>query len=380
MVRLLLLVTLTGLFLAGMGGPAMAQEMGPETAELFQYHRGQDVFFMLMLVAFLMLFIKRYEWGVCLATLLVLAVSWPLYLIVHTGLMGGTLDIEAVILAVFASITLVIAIGVFLGHVPTPAYLIAAVLFVPAYMLNEWFIFEFLDGVMDAGGSILVHLFAAFWGWGVILSVRNSQVLDAPMNTTVHSVSFVWLAAMLLLVLWPSFVTALLPPDQVIPGMINAFMALLASSLTAYLTFLALRRKVDPLVYTYALLAGGVAIGATVDLVGPVTAWIIGALAGVLSVLSFLYVHDWLRRTTGVLDTMGVNNLHGIPGIFGGLSAIVVAGAGISQAIAVVGAMIIALATGLVTGLVLRTFGRPTPVLDDAESFPMEDARRLQQA
>src|SRR5699024_3394106 len=52
-----------------------------QTGELFQFHRGQDVFFMLMLVAFLMMFIRRYEWGVALATLLVFATSFPLYIL-----------------------------------------------------------------------------------------------------------------------------------------------------------------------------------------------------------------------------------------------------------------------------------------------------------
>lgn len=373
--RLATITTLITVFLLTLGAPGMAQDVGGDTAQLFQYHRGQDVFFMLMLVAFLMLFIKRFEWAVCLATLLVLAVSWPLYLLVHVWVFDGSIDMEAVILGAFASITLVIAIGVFLGHIGTPQYLVAGVLFVPFYVLNEWFMFEFLDGVLDAGGSILVHIFAAFFGWGVILAVRNREVLSRPMKTTVHSVSFVWLAAMLLLVLWPSFVSALVPPEEVIPSMVNAFMALLASTLTTYLTLLWLRRTIDPLVFTYAMLAGGVSIGATVNLVGPGTAWVIGALAGVISALSFLFVHDWLQAKTGALDTMGVNNLHGIPGIFGGLSALVVAGAPIDQVFAVVGAIVIALVGGLVTGVVLRLFGRPALMLDDAESFPMEEAR-----
>src|SRR5699024_1639193 len=88
---------------------ASAEGVEEGTAQLFQFHRGQDVAFMLMLVAFLMMFIRRYEWGVALATLLVLATSWPLYVLIHTELLGNPLDIEAVILGLFASITLVIA-------------------------------------------------------------------------------------------------------------------------------------------------------------------------------------------------------------------------------------------------------------------------------
>lgn len=362
-------------FCFGQASGAFAAGIDRQASELFQYHRGQDVFFMLMLVAFLMLFIKRYEWGVALATLLVLAVSWPLYLFVHTEIMGEPLDIEAVISAVFAAITLVIAIGVFLGHIATSQYIIVGILFVPAYMFNEWFISDYLTGVLDAGGSILVHAFAAYWGWGLILGLQNRRVSNEPMKTTVHSVSFVWLASMLLFVLWPSFVTALLPPDQVIPGMITCFLALCASALTAYLTTFVLRRPVDPLIYTYAILAGGVSIGATVNLVSPLTAWLIGALAGIISTLSFLYLDGWLGRRTKLLDTMGVHNLHGVPGIFGGLAAIVVAGAPGSQVIAVIGTIVIALAAGVITGLILRLFPAPSAMLDDSESFDMSEAR-----
>src|SRR5699024_3206629 len=189
---------------------ATTADVNDQVAELFQFHRGQDVFFMLMLVAFLMMFIRRYEWGVALATLLVFATSFPLYILAQTGIFGAELNVELIIGAAFAAITLVIAIGVFLGHISTISYLLVGVLFVPSYIFIEWFLFQFLDGVLDAGGSILVHMFAAYWGLGVILGLRNKAVNDEPAATSVHSVSFVWLASMLLMVLWPSFVTALL--------------------------------------------------------------------------------------------------------------------------------------------------------------------------
>lgn len=366
-------LALAGLLLST--GVASAEGVEEGTAQLFQFHRGQDVAFMLMLVAFLMMFIRRYEWGVALATLLVLVTSWPLYVLVHTELLGNALDIEAVILGLFASITLVIAIGVFLGHISTPLYVLVGVLFVPAYMLNEWFLFTALDGVLDSGGSILVHMFAAYWGWGVILTLRNQAVRDEPMQTSVHSVSFVWLASMLLFVLWPSFVTALLPPEEIIPAMINTYLALMASTLVTYVLLVVLKRTIDPLVFTYAILAGGVAIGATVDLATPWQAWIIGLVGGAASTLSFVYLNDRLGKATGVLDSMGVHNLHGIPGIVGGLAPLLVVGAGGAQILAVGGTLVLALVTGAVTGLILRLFKRPAVMLDDAESFPVDGMR-----
>jgi ammonium transporter Rh len=98
-------------------------------------------------------------------------------------------------------------------------------------------------------------------------------------------------------------------------------------------------------------------------------------VGGIASTLSFIYINDWLCRKAGVLDTMGVQNLHGIPGIVGGLAPIIVIGAGWSQLGAVVGTFIIALATGLVTGLILRLFKPPAVMLDDSESFPTDTMR-----
>src|SRR5699024_8305237 len=98
----------------------------------------------------------------------------------------------------------------------------------------------------------------------------------------------------------------------------------------------------------------------------PLTAWIVGAIGGIVSKLSFIYLDPWLHRKTGILDTMGVHNLHGTPGIFGGLAAMVVAGAPASQAVAVAGTMIIGLVAGGGSGLFLRLFGRPELMLDDA--------------
>src|SRR5699024_5876893 len=139
-----------------------------------------------------------------------------------------------------------------------------------------------------------------------------------------------------------------------------------------YVLLVVLKRTIDPLVFTYAILAGGVAIGATVDLASPGQAWLIGLVGGAASTLSFVYLDDRLGAATGVLDSMGVHNLHGIPGIIGGLAPLLVVGAGGQQVLAVGGTLVLALATGAVTGLILRLFKRPAVMLDDAESFPVD--------
>ncbi|MCL5980956.1 MAG: ammonium transporter [Firmicutes bacterium] len=365
-----LAVFLTVLFGAGR---ALAQEVSPLAEELLRYHRGQDVFFMLMLVAFLMLFIKRYQWGIALMTILVLSASFPLYFAVRTMYFGHSGDIVTIILGVVASITLVIACGMFLGQIKTWHFLVMSVLFVPAYAFNEWFLFTYLKGVADAGGSLLVHAFAAYFGFGVILALRHKEVQDIPMKATVHSVSFVWLASMLLWMLWPSFTSALVAPEKVVSVMLVTYMALMGSTLSTYVLLSALQKKIDPLIFTYAILSGGVTIGSTIDLVGPWVAFLIGILAGVASTLCFLYLHQALLKATGVLDVMGVHNLHGIPGVLGALLAIPFAGT--VQITAAIGTIVIGLLTGLLSGVIVKAFGKPVCSLDDEECFPMSGFR-----
>src|SRR5699024_463176 len=113
----------------------------------------------------------------------------------------------------------------------------------------------------------------------------------------------------------------------------------------------------------------------SVDFASPLQSWIIGLVSGAVSAFCFLYLDGWLMKKTGVRDTMGVHNLHGVPGIVGGLTPMVLGFTGGTQALAVVGTLVIALVLGAVTGLILRIMPKPTVMLDDAEAFPAEEMR-----
>ena len=69
-----------------------------------------------------------------------------------------------------------------------------------------------------------------------------------------------------------------------------------------------------------AVLAGGVAVGSSADLViGPYASLIVGAVAGIVSVVGYKYISPFLQENFDIHDTCGVHNLHGLPGIMGGL-------------------------------------------------------------
>jgi len=375
-----LLVAATVIALIVQPVTVFAQEiLDVEIIDNLMWQRTQNIFFMYMLVAFLMLFVKRMEWIVCLATMVTLSVSLPWYAFLKTVVFanqfsvmptGWTVDFLA--MGIVMSITLVIAIGVPLGQVKHGGYVIMALIFPFAFLAIEWFMFEYLVGVLDAGGSILVHAAAWAFGFGMIMTIRSKSALTAPMDVTTHSVSFVWLASMLLFILWPSFVTVLLTPDKVVDVAIVTYMSGFGAAVAAYAVNWMIDKKVDPLIYTYAMLCGMVAIGSTCDLVGPWAGLIIGIAAGAISVLCFKYWQPLSEKIFGVKDMMGVQNLHGVGGIFGALICAVMF-AGLVQVWALLGVLVIMIVGGGITGLLCRT--RPALDVDDSEVFDVEPGR-----
>lgn len=78
-------------------------------------------------------------------------------------------------------------------------------------------------------------------------------------------------------------------------------------------------------------LAGGVIIGASSNILcakmGIGISLIIGFVGGLITILSMVYLQPRLLRVCGIKDERGVHNLHGLPGLIGGLlSALVILG------------------------------------------------------
>ncbi len=362
---------------------------GPDGVEdngdwLNLYGKNTDIWFMLMLVAFLMIFIKKFEWGTCLAVLLSAATSYIFYLGIQQFYFHELWSQALMIRAVICSITVVIAIGVFLGTCKQWQYLMIGAWFAVAFSLVEWIagdLENLTNGALvfvDTGGSVIVHLCAAFFGVGVALGIKDKTAFDAPMYTTTHSVAFVWLASMLLWMLWPSFVISLVP-DQVTQGTATCYMAGIGSIISTYAICMICQSKVNPLVYTYAMLCGPVTVGAALLFVGPWVALAIGLLAGTLSTLSYIYLQPKYCKIEGIMDVMGVQSLHGLGGWLGAFlfSVIVVACTGeikfMGTLVMAVIAFIIVMATGFVIGLVTRFTRGDMLIIDDDQDFIRND-------
>lgn len=119
-----------------------------------------------------------------------------------------------------------------------------------------------------------------------------------------------------------------------------------------------------------AALAGGVAIGSTCNIVSPSGAFAIGLLAGAVSVIGYVFIQPALEKRFKIVDTCGVHNLHGMPGLLGALIAImVVPGIAASQLIGITFSVVFAFVTGLIAGAVIKATGTTHLAYEDSEEF-----------
>lgn len=148
-----------------------------------------------------------------------------------------------------------------------------------------------------------------------------------------------------------------------------------------------------------ATLAGGVAIGAVADLhCTPAGALAIGLIAATVSCFGFRYINPWLARN-GLYDTCGIHNLHGMPGLIGGLASVVVTAVATPatygadylvlmphgatqwghQLAAIAVTLSLALVSGTIFGLIAMMLPMPTTVFHDSETWEVPAALRGQE-
>ena len=350
-----------------------------------KYYRAIHIMAMLLLgFGFLMVFVRKYGRSAITATFLLVSVSIPAYImLMNSGLFGSEKisEIDGLILSEFAAASLLITAGAVLGRLKMWQYILLGILFIPAYMLNEHIMLGNGFGLVDAGsfidvgGSIVIHAFGAIFGIGVAISMTTKDEFNTEVEADFTSDRFALLGSMILWVFWPSFCAALVPLEEVAHTAVNVILALSGATVITYFFTTWLRGKIDAADIANASLAGGVAIGSVCNTASPTEAIIIGLVAGAISTIGFALVQSRLEKGLKLIDTCGVSNLHGIPGIFGGLAALVVIpninfGAQLTGIGLTIGIAIIA---GLITGKILSLTGhRKTPYVD-AEEFDVDD-------
>ncbi|NIA09874.1 MAG: ammonium transporter [Nitrospiraceae bacterium] len=348
--------------------------------EVQKYTRSIHIMAMLLAgFGFLMVFVRGYGRSALTATFLMVSVAIPVYMAIKdTGIFGISADVmNKFILSEFAAAGLLIAAGAVLGRLKMYQYILLGILFVPFYMFNEWVLLEGGLGlinagsIVDTGGSIVIHAFGAIFGVGVATALTMKKDIDVPVESDYMSERFSMLGSMILWIFWPSFCAALVPVEQVPQTVVNVVLALSGSTLATYFASVYLRGKMSVADVANASLAGGVAIGSTCVYASTYEAMAIGVLAGLLSTFGFAVIQPRLQRKLAMVDTCGVSNLHGFPGLMGGLAALfVVTGISIqSQILGIVLMSAIGAVAGIFTGKILSLTGRKETLYEDKGEF-----------
>jgi len=337
---------------------------------------------------FLTAFLRRHRFGSLTYVLLIAVLSFELGILINSfffSLLSGSstlvVDVNALLGGLFSAAAVLISFGVLIGKV-NAQQVFALVLFEVTFQaLNNWICTNHIKA-LDYGGTIVIHCFGAYFGMGAtyFLSPKDTEERAKYAGSDYVSDTFSVLATFFLWCFWPSFNAATAPTSRMkVESVVNTLLALAASSVVTLAASRLFRRssKWSMEDIQNATLAGGVAIGSSAAFAGgPGPAILIGMCAGAVSVLGYAKISTFLQAK-GFHDTAGVNNLHGMPSVLGGIASAIVFGARHNpawwrQLAALACTLGLAIVSGALSGFVIsKLVSGPRKLFNDDEDFHM---------
>lgn len=361
-----------------------------ETLSLYPFYR--DVAVMVLVgFGYLMAFLRRHRFGSLTYTFLITLVcfQWGLFVNVFMAkYVGGSsaptvVSMTNLINALFTAAAVLISFGAWIGKVNGEQLLFVVIFEAILQSVNNFLCLNVL-GVQDFGGSIVIHMFGAYFGVAatLFLSPTDTKSRARYASSSYPSDTFSLMATFFLWIFWPSFNAAAVPTKsgQTL-AILNTVMAMVASGFIALGCSRFFRRTHKWVLEDLenSTLAGGVAIGASASiLMAPGGAVGIGMVAGAISVLGYSHIGPFLAQK-GLYDTAGVHNLHGMPSLVGGFASVIVVATRADtssqfwykQLIGIAVTLGMAIGGGLVVGWVTRKLPikKPERLFNDAENF-----------
>ncbi|XP_064267721.1 ammonium transporter Rh type A isoform X1 [Passer domesticus] len=291
----------------------------------------QDVHVMIFVgFGFLMTFLKKYGFSSVGFNMLIAAfgLQWGILMQGFWHMESGKIyvNIESMINADFSTATALISFGALLGKTSPIQMLILTLLEITMFACNEHLVTKVFKAT-DVGASMTIHAFGAYFGLAAAFVLYRPGLTNKHDNdeSTYHSDMFAMIGTLFLWLFWPSFNSAI-AEDQV-TAIINTYYSLAACTVVTFAlsSLVDKRGKFSMVLIQNATLAGGVAVGTCADLeIHPFSAMFIGVIAGIVSVLGFQFLTPVMASKLKIQDTCGVHNLHGLPGILGGIAGIIV--------------------------------------------------------
>ncbi len=185
------------------------------------------------------------------------------------------------------------------------------------YGFQAWLESSFGAGFHDFAGSVVVH---GVGGWIALVAVlflgirkgryRNGRLVAFPPS----NIPFLALGAWILSIGWFGFNVMSAQTLDGVSGLVavNSLMAMVGGIIAALVV-----GKNDPGFIHNGPLAGLVAVCAGSDVMHPIGALVVGAIAGMV----FVWMFTMLQNKWKIDDVLGVWPLHGLCGVWGGIAA-----------------------------------------------------------
>ncbi|NXL72972.1 RHAG protein, partial [Leptocoma aspasia] len=336
------------------------------------YPHFQDVHVMIFVgFGFLMTFLKKYGFSSVGFNMLIAAfgLQWGILMQGFWHMRRGKIpvNIESMINADFSTATALISFGALLGKTSPIQMLILTLLEITIFACNEHLVTKVFQAT-DVGASMTIHAFGAYFGLAAAFVLYRPGLTNKHENdeSSYHSDMFAMIGTLFLWLFWPSFNSAIAEAQAT--AIINTYYSLAACTIVTFAlsSLVDKRGKFSMVLIQNATLAGGVAVGTCADLeIHPFSAMFIGVIAGIVSVLGFQFLTPVMASKLKIQDTCGVHNLHGLPGILGGIAGIIVTATKresrsghlltpAMQAAALGSTLAIAMVGGALTGAILK--------------------------
>ncbi|XP_024130055.1 rh blood group, D antigen isoform X2 [Oryzias melastigma] len=321
----LLLFLLSGFIIS-----AFYFEIRDEAIPRDKYAEFQDVNVMVVLgFGFLCTFLVRHGFSSSGFNLFVatIATQWALILMGIESWYDKRrilVDLRSILVAEMSAASALISLGAVLGKVNPVQLILLALLEVPAFILNEWVLLSLLK-VRPQNNIMLLHIFGAFFGLTLtwILHRKGSQQGFEKEKFDKKSGLFSMLGSLFLWMFWPTFNSVLVDdrfPERKLEAVCSTYLALAVSAVTAASVSVlsSARGKLNLIQMQSCILAGGVAVGASMTAVHqPWEAMAIGFTAAVLSTTGFKYLKSHMLLAFDCHDTAATLSTHGLPGLLG---------------------------------------------------------------
>ncbi|XP_033941180.1 ammonium transporter Rh type C-like 2 isoform X2 [Pseudochaenichthys georgianus] len=305
----------------------------------FRYPSFQDVHVMIFVgFGFLMTFLKRYSFGAVGFNFLIAAfgLQWALLMQGWFGSLGPDgkikIGVESLINADFCVASCLIAYGAVLGKVSAVQLMVMTLFGITLFAVEEHIIIRIIRA-KDAGGSMVIHTFGAYYGLFIswMLYRPNLNQSSRLQCSVYHSDVFAMIGTLFLWMFWPSFNSAVADHgDGQHRAAINTYLALASTVLTtvAISSLFQKHGKLDMVHIQNSTLAGGVAVGTAAEfMLMPYGSLIVGFFCGIISTLGYIYLTPFMEKYLKIQDTCGIHNLHALPGVIGGIVGAITAAA-----------------------------------------------------